>query len=77
MGIRVVARIRPHQQNESPKDIIVSAVSHIASDQPTLVRIPNPKNEGEAFTFQFSSVYGHSATQQEIFDNEGLARFIC
>jgi len=71
MSIRVVARIRPQQQNETGKDVIVSAVSHAPSDQPTLVRIPNPKNEGQAFTFQFSSVYDHLATQQQIFDNEG------
>lgn len=71
MAIRVVARIRPQQQNELGKDVIVSAVSDAASHQPTLVKIPNPKNEGEAFTFQFSSVYNHLATQQQIFDNEG------
>lgn len=72
MAIRVVARIRPQQQIELEKDVIVSAISsNDASKQPTLVRIPNPKNESEAFTFQFSAVYDHLATQQEIFDNEG------
>lgn len=70
MAIRVVARIRPQQQNE---DAIVSTAcnSDDLSAQPTLVKIPNPKNEGENFTFQFSSVYDHQATQQQIFEQEG------
>ena len=73
MAIRVVARIRPKQLSELGKDAILSTVSKTeASDQqPTLVKIPNPKNEAEDFTFQFSSVYDHTATQQQIFDNEG------
>ncbi len=71
MAIRVVARIRPQQPSELEKDVIVSAAGNESSDQPTLVKIPNPKNEGEDFTFQFSSVYNHAATQQQIFDNEG------
>ena len=76
MGIRVVARIRPRQQNELGKDVIVSTACSNSSEedpsaQPTLVRIPNPKNEGEDFTFQFSGVYDCAATQQQIFDNEG------
>ena len=73
MGIRVIARIRPQQQHELGKDVIVSTASSTesTSDQPTLVKIPNPKNESEDFTFQFSGVYGHTATQQQIFDNEG------
>ena len=73
MGIRVIARIRPQQQHELGKDVIVSTASNTesASAQSTLVKIPNPKNESEDFTFQFSSVYDHTATQQQIFDNEG------
>ncbi|KAH8701701.1 kinesin family protein [Talaromyces proteolyticus] len=39
-------------------------------DQDTLVRIPNPKNEGEQYTFQFNAVYGGESTQQELFDAE-------
>lgn len=75
MAISVVARIRPQQQHELSKDVIVSAVkSNDTADRPTLVKIPNPKNEAEAFTFQFSSVYDHQATQQQIFDNEGQLR---
>ena len=75
MAIRVVARIRPQQPSELGKDVIVSSAdnrdSASAQPTPTLVKIPNPKNEGEDFTFQFSSVYDHAATQQQIFDNEG------
>lgn len=40
-------------------------------DRDTIVRIPNPKNEGEEFSFQFNAVYDASATQQELFDAEG------
>lgn len=72
MPVRVVARIRPQQQNELGEDIILSAANtNDTCDQSTLVRIPNPKNESEAFTFQFSNVYDHLSTQQQIFDNEG------
>lgn len=71
MTIRVVARIRPAQQHELEKDIVVKAVS-TDDKTPTLVKIPNPKNEHEDFTFQFSSVYNEAAEQQTIFDNEGV-----
>lgn len=70
MTIRVVARIRPAQQNELEKDIIVKAASN-DEGAPTLVKIPNPKSQHEDFTFQFSSVYDETAQQQTIFDNEG------
>ncbi|KAL8816581.1 MAG: hypothetical protein Q9223_004429 [Gallowayella weberi] len=71
-GIRVVARIRPQQTSELDRDCIVSS-SHADGDtssQPTLVRIPSFKNENEVFSFQFSSVYDETSTQQAIFDNE-------
>lgn len=45
--------------------------SAVLKDRETAVRIPNPKNEGEQYTFQFNAVYGGNATQQEIFDAEG------
>ncbi|KAL1956206.1 hypothetical protein VTO42DRAFT_7553 [Malbranchea cinnamomea] len=35
-----------------------------------IVRIPNPKNEKEEYTFQFSAVYDANVGQQEIFDAE-------
>lgn len=36
-----------------------------------MLKIPNPKNFGEEYSFQFNSVYEQHATQQEIFDAEG------
>lgn len=85
MAIRVVARIRPQQNNELDKDTIVTAArnnnnkndhgddidDNKSSALPTLVKIPSHKNNNEIYTFQFSSVYDEFATQQAIFDNEG------
>jgi len=70
MTIRVVARIRPSQSHELSKDIIVSPASTTPSAPSTLIKIPNPKNASEDFTFAFSGVYGPEATQQEVFDAE-------
>lgn len=71
MAIRVVARVRPQQQKELDEDVIVStAGSSDDSPHPTEIKIPNPRNEKETFTFQFSSVYNDLATQQQLFDNE-------
>ncbi|KAL4875823.1 P-loop containing nucleoside triphosphate hydrolase protein [Aspergillus karnatakaensis] len=39
-------------------------------DRDTLVRIPNPKNENEEYSFQFNAVYDANASQQELFDAE-------
>ncbi|KAH8435359.1 kinesin family protein [Aspergillus melleus] len=39
-------------------------------DRDTLVRIPNPKNENEEYSFQFNAVYDSDASQQELFDAE-------
>ncbi|KAL4892671.1 P-loop containing nucleoside triphosphate hydrolase protein [Aspergillus ambiguus] len=39
-------------------------------DRDNLVRIPNPKNENEEYSFQFNAVYGAEAPQQELFDAE-------
>ena len=64
MSVKVIARIRPLLKSELDKDTIVDA------DGP-VVRIPNPKNENESFSFQFNSVYGSETTQQELFDGEG------
>lgn len=72
MAIRVIARIRPQHEKELDKEIIVSAIGNSSdSIHPTEITLPNPRNEKEIFTFQFSSVYDHSATQQQLFDNEG------
>ncbi|KAJ5781847.1 uncharacterized protein N7518_010330 [Penicillium psychrosexuale] len=39
-------------------------------DRDNVVRIPNPKNEGEEYAFQFNGVYGAEVSQQELFDAE-------
>lgn len=74
MSVRVVARIRPLLKQELDKDTIVTAEApegeHDAN--PTVVRIPNPKNDAESFSFQFNAVYEQDATQQQIFDSEGV-----
>ncbi|OAP65448.1 hypothetical protein AYL99_01420 [Fonsecaea erecta] len=69
MSVRVVARVRPLLKTELEKDQIVT--SHNGPDgKPTIVKIPNPKNFAEEYSFQFNSVYEQHATQQEIFDAE-------
>lgn len=72
MSVRVVARIRPLLKDEIEKDVIVDAARapSQAGERDTVVRIPNPKKESELYTFEFSSVYGQNATQQEIFEQE-------
>jgi hypothetical protein len=72
MSVRVVARIRPLLKSENQKDAIVESIDADAasSARPSLVKIPNPKNLSEDFTFQFSSVYDEKSSQQEIFDAE-------
>lgn len=40
-------------------------------DRDNVVRIPNPKNEGEEYTFNFNAVYDSDVVQQELFDAEG------
>ena len=78
MSVRVVARVRPQSSTELAKDTIVSATSSSDDDSKTnIVRIPNPKNAGEGFSFQFHSVYDQEATQQELFENEGKTTTIC
>lgn len=68
----MVARIRPLLKQELEKDTIVEAAAptNDPNASATIVRIPNPKNEAEAYSFQFNSVYDSSATQQHIFDDE-------
>lgn len=72
-SVRVVARVRPLLQSELNKDTIITTASSDSkvSVKANIVRIPNPKNAGEDFSFQFNSVYDQEATQQDIFDNEG------
>lgn len=40
-------------------------------DRDNIVKIPNPKNGSEDFSFQFNAVYDADVTQQELFDAEG------
>lgn len=71
MAIRVVARIRPQKDTELEEDIIVTTGSdENASTQANLVRLPNPRNQSETFSFQLNSVYDSEASQQDIFDHE-------
>ena len=70
MSVRVVARIRPLLKSENEPDQIV--LSQDGPDGKTcIVKVPNPKNFAEEYSFQFSSVYGQESTQQEIFEAEG------
>lgn len=73
MSVRVIARIRPLLKSEHERDVIVEAIDADAanSTRPSIVKIPNPKNLSEDFTFQFNGVYGQQASQQELFDAEG------
>ena len=41
-------------------------------DRDNVVRIPNPKNEAEEYTFNFNAVYDSDVVQQELFDAEGM-----
>jgi hypothetical protein len=73
MSVRVIARIRPLLKTEVLRDSIVTATADDnTASRPTIVKIPNPKNESEDFKFQFNGVYDQEATQQEIFDGEGM-----
>lgn len=71
MSVRVVARIRPLLEGEAEKDVIVRADCKDGSKKPTVVKIPNPKNESEDFNFSFGGVYEQSATQEALFTAEG------
>lgn len=71
MSVRVVARIRPLLKSENEIDTIVRTSGADEKSRPNVVKVPNPKNFSEEFSFQFNSVYGENATQQEIFDAEG------
>ncbi|KAL2803042.1 P-loop containing nucleoside triphosphate hydrolase protein [Aspergillus granulosus] len=86
MSVRVVARVRPLLKTERDVDVILHTgskqgkvdrktsqeTSKLAAlrDRDTLVRIPNPKNENEEYSFQFNAVYDAEASQQELFEAE-------
>ncbi|KAI0838431.1 kinesin-domain-containing protein [Hypoxylon sp. FL0890] len=70
MSVRVVARIRPLLEKELDKDVIVHAASNDDGKTSNVVKIPNPKNESEEFSFTFNSVYDQPTTQEELFTAE-------
>ncbi|KAL1989885.1 hypothetical protein VTN49DRAFT_7082 [Thermomyces lanuginosus] len=62
-----------HPSNEPAKALKSSPKSKTPAalkDRETVVRIPNPKNDAELYTFQFNAVYGPETSQQELFDAE-------
>jgi DNA uptake protein ComE-like DNA-binding protein len=69
MSVRVVARIRPLLSSERDIDRILSKHAG-ADDSSSIVKIPNPKNLSEEYSFQFNSVYDQDSTQQQIFETE-------
>lgn len=71
MSVRVVARIRPLLNDELERDVIVRADTKEGSKKANMVKIPNPKNEAEEFSFTFNSVYDQGTTQEELFSAEG------
>ncbi|CAI4214669.1 unnamed protein product [Parascedosporium putredinis] len=71
MSVRVVARIRPLLDKELDKDVIVRADSTEDGKQASIVKIPNPKNGAEEFSFAFNSVYDRPTTQEQLFTAEG------
>ncbi|PHH60356.1 hypothetical protein CDD81_1841 [Ophiocordyceps australis] len=73
MSVRVVARIRPLLGDELDKDVIVRAEQAQGADagKPrTIVKIPNPRNEAEEFSFAFNSVFEQSTSQEALFASE-------
>lgn len=71
MSVRVVARIRPLLNQELDKDVIVRGEPNQEGSSLNIVRIPNPKNESEEFSFTFNGVYEMKTTQEELFTAEG------
>ncbi|SPO01388.1 related to chromokinesin Xkid [Cephalotrichum gorgonifer] len=70
MSVRVVARIRPLLDQELDKDIIVHGESTEEGKPATIVKIPNPKNGSEEFSFTFNSVYDRDTSQEMLFTAE-------
>lgn len=76
MSVRVVARIRPLLEKEMDKDIIVRPDSVEAGKPDTIVKIPNPKNDSEDYSFAFNSVYDMATTQETLFTSEGTGELL-
>ena len=73
----MVARLRPLLPKELDKDIIVNCEGSKDGKVANIVRIPNPKNEAEEFSFAFNGVYDMGTTQEELFTNEGTITLTC
>jgi hypothetical protein len=73
----VVARIRPLLDKELDKDTIVRAECSQDGMPMNIVKIPNPKNFSEEFSFTFNGVYDMGTTQEELFTKEGTAKSGC
>lgn len=71
MSVRVVARIRPLLEKEHDKDVIVRSDSVESGRPDTIVKIPNPRNEAEEFSFAFNGVYDQDTSQETLFTSEG------
>ena len=74
MSVRVVARIRPLLDKELEKDVIVHAAAAEGDEQQSMVKIPNPKNFSEEFSFSFNGVYDQATSQETLFTSEGRNR---
>lgn len=70
MSVRVVARIRPLLKAEAEKDQILS-IHNGSNNKPQILKISNPKNFSEEYSFRFAGIFAQDATQQELFDAEG------
>lgn len=74
----IILRTGPSSQTLPPKGDQKSTRGNSAvaklRDRNTIVRIPNPKNENEEYSFQFNAVYDADASQQELYDAEGSLR---
>ncbi|KAJ2978891.1 hypothetical protein NUW58_g7349 [Xylaria curta] len=70
MSVRVVARIRPLLEKEIDRDTIVRPASNDDGKSSNVVKIPNPRNESEEFSFTFNGVYDQSTTQEQLFTAE-------
>lgn len=73
----MVARIRPLLDKELDKDTIVRAESSQDGMPMNIVKIPNPKNFSEEFSFTFNGVYDMGTSQEGLFTKEGMGTSDC
>ncbi|TDL18799.1 kinesin-domain-containing protein [Rickenella mellea] len=64
--IRIAARLRPRIAGEQEDD----AVDVRDEDGSSCVTVAHPRDSGQRFKFRFSSCYGESSTQEELFRND-------